>query len=46
MMLHRYLLSHTYDQKKFREVLEAVKFKYLVAFAGLESWFSGKAEDK
>ncbi len=46
MMLHRNLLSHTYDQKKFREVLEAVKFKYLVAFAELESWFSGKAEDK
>lgn len=35
MMLHRNLLSHTYDKKRFREVLEAVQRSYLDAFATL-----------
>jgi len=38
MMLHRNLLSHTYDFSKFKEVLEAVKHKYIKAMAGLHEW--------
>lgn len=39
MMLHRNLLSHTYDLKTFRTVLEAVIKNYLAAFDALHKWF-------
>ncbi len=39
MMLHRNLLSHTYDFSKFSEVLQAVETDYLAALAELHGWF-------
>jgi nucleotidyltransferase substrate binding protein (TIGR01987 family) len=39
MMLHRNLLSHTYDFSQFRIVLEALVARYLDAFDGLHEWF-------
>mgnify|MGYP005628740191 FL=1 len=38
MMLHRNLLSHTYDFSKFNEVLEALVNRYLKAFEELHEW--------
>ena len=42
MMLHRNLLSHTYDYTKFREVLEAVVTRYLTAIGDLHEWLLEK----
>lgn len=39
MMLHRNLLSHTYDFSKFKKVLEAVDNFYLAAMGDLHEWF-------
>ena len=39
MMLHRNLLSHTYDFSKFKEVLIATRDRYLDAFQELHEWF-------
>ena len=39
MLLHRNLLSHTYDFSKFQEVLEAVVQRYLSAQEQLHEWF-------
>ena len=39
MMLHRNLLSHTYDLSRFREVLEAVSNRYLSALEDAHNWF-------
>jgi nucleotidyltransferase substrate binding protein (TIGR01987 family) len=38
MMLHRNLLSHTYDFSKFCIVLKAVQSRYLEAFGRLHDW--------
>ncbi len=38
MMLHRNLLSHTYDFSKFAEVLQALENRYLSAFEQLYHW--------
>ncbi len=32
MLAHRNLISHTYDPKKFRETVEAIRQRYLAAF--------------
>ena len=40
MMLHRNLLSHTYDFSRFREVLDAVKERYLAMMGKVHDWFS------
>ncbi|MBI5788684.1 MAG: nucleotidyltransferase substrate binding protein [Candidatus Schekmanbacteria bacterium] len=42
MMLHRNLLSHTYDFSKFTEVLEAVMQHYLSALERLHEWLLEK----
>ena len=42
MMLHRNILSHTYDFSKFKEVLIAVDNKYLSAMDALHEWFVTK----
>ncbi len=42
MMLHRNLLSHTYDSKGFEEVLQAVDKRYLSAFERLHVFFMGE----
>jgi nucleotidyltransferase substrate binding protein (TIGR01987 family) len=39
MLLHRNLLSHTYDFSKFQEVLDAVVKRYLSAQEQLHEWF-------
>ena len=39
MMLHRSLLSHTYDFSKFQQVLEAIFEHYLFALSKLHDWF-------
>lgn len=39
MMLHRNLLSHTYDIKVFEEVLQAVAERYFPAFDHLHEFF-------
>jgi nucleotidyltransferase substrate binding protein (TIGR01987 family) len=39
MRLHRNLLSHTYDEHKFVEVLQAVMDNYLSAFEELHTFF-------
>jgi nucleotidyltransferase substrate binding protein (TIGR01987 family) len=46
MMLHRNLLSHTYDIKLFEEVLQAVKQKYLPVLDRLHEFFSTRLFDK
>jgi nucleotidyltransferase substrate binding protein (TIGR01987 family) len=46
MMLHRNLLSHTYDIKVFEEVLQAVAQKYLPALDRLHEFFSTRLIDK
>lgn len=38
MMLHRNVLSRSYDFSKFQEVLEAVKKRYMTALADLHEW--------
>lgn len=38
MMLHRNLLSHTYDFSKFQEVLQAIEDSYLEAFSKFHIW--------
>jgi len=42
MMMHRNLLSHTYDFSTFREVLDAVSARYLAALSELHLWFMEK----
>ncbi len=42
MMLHRNLLSHTYDFSKFAEVLQALEERYLKAFDQLYDWLLEK----
>ncbi|MGE4506074.1 MAG: nucleotidyltransferase substrate binding protein [Desulfovibrionaceae bacterium] len=45
MMLHRNLLSHSYDEKRFLEVLKAARERYLNALVGLRDWLlARKAE--
>ncbi len=39
MMLHRNLLSHTYDIKVFEVVLQALAERYFPAFDHLHEWF-------
>jgi nucleotidyltransferase substrate binding protein (TIGR01987 family) len=39
MMLHRNILSHTYDFQKFQEVLKSVEERYLDAIEKLDEWF-------
>ena len=39
MMLHRNLLSHTYDFKTFETVLQAVEQRYFLAFDRLHEFF-------
>ena len=39
MLLHRNLLSHTYDFSKFQEVLYAEVKRYLSAQEQLHEWF-------
>ena len=39
MMLHRNILSHTYDFSKFQEVLKSVEERYLDAIGNLDEWF-------
>jgi nucleotidyltransferase substrate binding protein (TIGR01987 family) len=46
MMLHRNLLSHTYDIKVFEEVLQAVAQKYLPALDRLHEFLSTRLIDK
>ncbi len=46
MMLHRNLLSHTYDFSKFREVLHAVVQDYLGALGQLHEWLLERVLDK
>lgn len=38
MLLHRNILSHTYDSQVFKSVLEAVAAQYLPAFDHLHEW--------
>ena len=38
MMMHRNLLSHTYDFSKFQEVLKAINDRYLDAIDKLHEW--------
>jgi nucleotidyltransferase substrate binding protein (TIGR01987 family) len=45
MMLHRNLLSHTYDIKVFEEVLEAVEQRYLPALDRLHEFLSVRRMD-
>jgi nucleotidyltransferase substrate binding protein (TIGR01987 family) len=45
MMLHRNLLSHTYDIRKFREVLDAVAERYLAAFEKVHNWFLNRISE-
>lgn len=46
MMLHRNLLSHTYDIKVFEEVLQTVEIKYLPALDRLHEFLSVRLMDK
>lgn len=39
IMLHRNLLSHTYNQDTFHEVLEVIHDRYFPAFAQLHAFF-------
>lgn len=43
MMLHRNLLSHTYNSKTFDEVLKVVSERYFSAFDQLHEFFISKA---
>ncbi len=42
MMLHRNLLSHTYDSSVFEEVLQAVGERYFASFVRLHEFFLAK----
>lgn len=44
MMLHRNLLSHTYDDQTFNEVLKAVNSKYLPAISKLYEWLNSRTD--
>jgi nucleotidyltransferase substrate binding protein (TIGR01987 family) len=46
MMLHRNLLSHTYDIKVFEEVLQTVAKEYLPALDRLHEFLSVRLMDK
>ena len=46
MRLHRNMLSHSYDEAKFSEVLLAVKAKYLAALGSLHLWFMERLDEK
>ena len=43
MMLHRNLLSHTYDSSVFEEVLHVVADRYFASFAHLHEFFLTKS---
>lgn len=45
MMLHRNLLSHSYDGTKFQEVLDALENRYLAAFDEVYHYFLEKQLD-
>ena len=45
MMLHRNLLSHTYDFNTFGTVLQAVATRYLAALEGLHRWLSERTRE-
>ncbi len=45
MMLHRNILSHTYDFSKFKEVLRAVVDHYLAALTALHGWLTARQSD-
>jgi nucleotidyltransferase substrate binding protein (TIGR01987 family) len=45
MMLHRNLLSHTYDFSRFKTVLEAVVDRYIHVLEQLHSWFAGRLSE-
>ena len=45
MMLHRNLLSHTYDLRVFETVLQAVAERYFPALARLHGLFIEKANE-
>ncbi len=45
MMLHRNILSHTYDFSRFKEVLRAVVDYYLDAFSALHGWLTARQSD-
>ena len=38
MMLHRNILSHTYDFSKFQEILKAIHERYLDAISRFHQW--------
>ena len=46
MMLHRNILSHTYDFSKFKEVLKAVVDHYLAALTALHGWLVARQSDE
>jgi nucleotidyltransferase substrate binding protein (TIGR01987 family) len=46
MMLHRNLLSHTYDFSQFKEVLEAIENNYLDAFVAVYDWLNNRVQEK
>ncbi|MBF0143804.1 MAG: nucleotidyltransferase substrate binding protein [Magnetococcales bacterium] len=43
MMLHRNLLSHTYERRTFDEALQALSSRYFAAFDRLHEFFLAKA---
>lgn len=45
MMLDRNLLSHTYDLKRFRKALDAVKNRYLPKLEQLHQWLQQKYQE-
>lgn len=45
MMLHRNLLSHTYDFSKFKEVLDALSRRYLSALSSLHDRLQSLLEE-
>jgi nucleotidyltransferase substrate binding protein (TIGR01987 family) len=46
MMLHRNLLSHTYDDKTFDAVLQAVEHRYFLEFDRLHEFFMLKRREE
>ena len=46
MMLHRNLLSHTYDFTVFCDVLGAVKERYLAALGALHTWLKARLPEQ
>ena len=45
MMLHRNMLSHTYDFERFTEILLAVQVRYLQALTALHDWFAERIHE-